>query len=441
MAPLKKEFFLLSLVERERRKRRRLRQRMASLVVLRQRFLLTVSAMFCFLMQSCEAEENSRTRSCRRHTRNMGYWELAWQTYDDARFKRTFRVSRRTFCYILQHIRQDIQKQYVTELPISPEERLGICLYRLGRGDYLYTIAELFGRGLATVHCIVQEVCEAIIKNLWNKSVKAHFPKNEGEFTDAMVKMEAMWQFPCCWGAVDGCHIPIRCPPGGPKACKEYHNFKNFFSVVMMAIVDARDRFMWASVGFPGNSHDSVIFQSTGLWKDIVENNLIPPMNMEIEQTSVYPMILGDSAFPFRTWLMKPYSHAVLSPEERYFNYRLSRARMVTERAYGQLKSRWRVLYRKLGCLPEAVKCITLTCVVLHNVCIDGGDTLPPQLDLTENPSTHQRRDSDEVRRLLQMTNCSKIRDTSRLAGTIRTALSQKFWYEKQGLMSINSQT
>lgn len=75
-----------------------------------------------------------------------------------------------------------------------------------------------------------------------------------------MVDMNQLWQFPWCWGAIDGCHIPIQCPPGGEEACKEYHNFKNFFSIVMMAIVDAAARFVWVSVGFPGNSHDSIIF-------------------------------------------------------------------------------------------------------------------------------------------------------------------------------------
>jgi len=54
---------------------------------------------------------------------------------------------------------------------------------------------------------------------------------------------------------------PIQCPPGGLKTCKEYHNFKKFYSIVMMAVVDAQDRFIRVSVGFPGNSHDSVIFQ------------------------------------------------------------------------------------------------------------------------------------------------------------------------------------
>ena len=76
-------------------------------------------------------------RSCRRLTRNGGWWHLVWTSYSDRRFKQTFRVSRGTFQYIL--------KQVVTEEPVSPECRLAICLYRLGRADYLSTIAEMTG--------------------------------------------------------------------------------------------------------------------------------------------------------------------------------------------------------------------------------------------------------------------------------------------------------
>ena len=38
-----------------------------------------------------------------------------------------------------------LQKQLVTELPISPEMRLAICLYKPTRGDYHYTIVEMAG--------------------------------------------------------------------------------------------------------------------------------------------------------------------------------------------------------------------------------------------------------------------------------------------------------
>ena len=79
---------------------------------------------------------------------------------------------------------------------------------------------------------------------------------------------------------------------------------------------------------------------------------------------------------------------------------------MVTERTFGQLKSRWRVLYRKLECQPDAVKLAALTCIVLHNICIAANDTLPPQLDLTTDPFTQKRRSRDEIRELLFMLLC-----------------------------------
>lgn len=60
-------------------------------------------------------------------------------------------------------------------------------------------------------------------------------------------------------GSNDGCHIPIKCPPGGLEACKEYHDFKNFNSILLMGLVDSHYRFVWGSCNFPGNSHDAVI--------------------------------------------------------------------------------------------------------------------------------------------------------------------------------------
>ena len=37
--------------------------------------------------------------------------------------------------------------------------------------------------------------------------------------------------------AIDGCHIPICCLPGGAEEAKEFHNFKNFYSIVLMAFI------------------------------------------------------------------------------------------------------------------------------------------------------------------------------------------------------------
>ena len=66
------------------------------------------------------------------------------------------------------------------------------------------------GIGERTVGYIVNEVTTAIVECLWEDTVKKHMPKSEEEFTSKILDMEESWQFPCCWSAVDGCHIPIK---------------------------------------------------------------------------------------------------------------------------------------------------------------------------------------------------------------------------------------
>lgn len=222
--------------------------------------------------------------------------------------------------------------------------------------------------------------------------------------------------------------LPIKCPPGN-FSCKEYHNF---YSIVLMAMVDSNYRFVWGTCGFPGNSHDAVIFQSTKLYSDIKEGTFIPQISKDVNGVQVPPVVLGDSAFPLSSWLMKPYTNAVSTPKQYNFNYRLSRARMVTEGAFGQLKGRWRILLRKCESSTSELKIAALACLVLHNICIDLGDTLPRKLDLTIDPVTNQGRSRAKVRELLQMRECEKIRDTSYQGLLVRDALAEKFWSEKE---------
>ena len=72
-----------------------------------------------------------------------------------------------------------------------------------------------------------------------------------------------------------------------------------------------------------------------------------------------------------------------------------------------------------------------LACIVLHNICINRKDNLPAELDLTTDPFTLKKRTREEIRDLLQMRNCYKQNDSSRLAGAIRETLTNKLWEEK----------
>ena len=245
-----------------------------------------------------------------------------------------------------------------------------------------------------------------------------------------MLDVDEFWQFPCCWAAIDGCYIPTKCPPCGPEACKEYHNFKNFYSIVHMGLADPHYRFVWGSCGFPGNSHDANIFRSTDLWNSIQEG-FIPAIDNAVGDITVHPLTVGDSEFPLRSWLMKPFTNAVLTPQQHYFIYRLSRARMVTGAAYGQLKGRWRVVPRKSESSRDQARITTLACTGLHNICIMQGDAVSRKLDLSLDESGG-KRNREELRKILQMRDCASIKDASHEATKVRHALSEKLWIEKQ---------
>ena len=107
---------------------------------------------------------------------------------------------------------------------------------------------------------------------------------------------------------------------------------------------------------------------------------------------------------------MRPYTDAVLSPLQKYFNYQLSRSRNVTEGAYGQLNGSWRVLLRKNECDRDLVSLATLASMILDNICIEQGDSLSKKLDLTFKPDTLGKRTRNEIKELLQMTDCPKIK-------------------------------
>ena len=88
-------------------------------------------------------------------------------------------------------------------------------------------------------------------------------------------------------------------------------------------------------------------------------------------------MILGDVAFPMKSWMCKPYGYVVLTEKKHYFNYRLIHAAMVSEGAFGKLKSRFRVLHRKCKSSTESVKAMGLATIVLHTIYLEMGDILP----------------------------------------------------------------
>ena len=66
-------------------------------VIKRRKKLLSLQGIIKIILN--ETNKKRSIRSCRRFSRNTGWWELVWTQYDDKRFKETFRISRNTFKY------------------------------------------------------------------------------------------------------------------------------------------------------------------------------------------------------------------------------------------------------------------------------------------------------------------------------------------------------
>ncbi|XP_015780802.1 PREDICTED: putative nuclease HARBI1 [Acropora digitifera] len=126
------------------------------------------------------------------------------------------------------------------------------------------------------------------------------------------------------------------------------------------AVFDCHGLYLSVSTGYPGSLHDARLLRLSEIF-DAAENE-----NILMEPTVVIrPLIGGDSAYPLKTWLLRPVKdNGTLTREQKKFNKQLSKARIVSEHAIGKTKGRWRVLDKRLD---EDSDRIPDTCV-LHNI-------------------------------------------------------------------------
>lgn len=200
------------------------------------------------------------------------------------------------------------------------------------------------------------------------------------------------WQFPHCIGAIDGKHIQIQCPQASQSV---FFNYKKSFSIVLLAVCDAAYNFSIVDIGAEGSQSDGGVFRSSEFGQRLHENSLNIPNAAHLPGSDVdMPYFLvGDAAFPLKSYLMKPYGGREISQECSIFNYRLSRARRVIENAFGILASRWRIFRHPITASIENVEKIVECAVCLHNFIRKTGDRkllleyCPPQFVDVELPN------------------------------------------------------
>nr|CAI5828490.1 unnamed protein product [Callosobruchus analis]CAI5868535.1 unnamed protein product [Callosobruchus analis] len=185
-------------------------------------------------------------------------------------------------------------------------------------------------------------------------------------------KFRSLWDFPNCIGAIDGKHVRIKAPKNSGST---FFNYKEFYSVVMLALVDADNKFVAVDIGSYGREGDA--------GKCITRNgifNPLPGMNILVPH-----VILGDEAFALHEHLMKPYprNQSVTDKTKAIYNYRLSRARRTTENSFGILCAFFRIFFQPIATHPETTDKLIMCACILYNL-LREANILPTSTNNTE---------------------------------------------------------
>ena len=183
----------------------------------------------------------------------------------------------------------------------------------------------------------MRETCKAIWEVL--STIYLHSPSTEQEWKQISNDFEEISNLPHYMGAIDGKCIAIECRK---KSGLKYVNYKGFFSLVLLAICDAKYWFTFVDIGQYGSGNDSGLLKLSHMGKCFEDNSLNVPEGGKIPGMDVeLPYFLEeDEIFPLKSWLMRPYP-GTLDETQRICNYRVSRARRTIENVLGILVARF----------------------------------------------------------------------------------------------------
>ncbi|CAN6464864.1 unnamed protein product [Victoria cruziana] len=306
---------------------------------------------------------------------------------EEEKFKHFFRVSKKTFEYICSLVREDLISRPPSGLIniegrlLSVEKQVAIALRRLASGESQVSVGDAFGVGQSTVSQVTWRFIESM-----EERAKHHLQWPDAERIE-MIKegFEAAFGMPNCCGAIDATHIIMTLP--AVETSEEWCDHERNYSMFLQVVVDDRMRFLDIVTGWPGSMATSQLLKFSGFYKLCQSGerlNGVPKILLNGVQIREY--IVGSAAYPLLPWLITPYERESLSTAMVNFNSKHKPAMLLAQRGLAQLKCSWRILHKAMW-RPDKHKLpsIILVCCLLHNIVMDTGDTLRPDVAISDH--------------------------------------------------------
>ncbi|XP_071481331.1 putative nuclease HARBI1 [Diadema antillarum] len=204
------------------------------------------------------------------------------------------------------------------------------------------------------------------------------FPHSPQDVQQTQLDFFRLAQFPKVVAAIDGTHVQINGVALGDVE-HLYVNRKGFYSINVQLTCNAKYQITSVSARWPGSTHDSRILRTSAVGRGF-------------EAGLLNGLMLGDSGYGLKPWLMTPKLLPATQAERRY-NQAHSCTRVVIEQVNGQLKCKFRCLLGSgLHMLPERASDVITACACLHNISkrLNQPEVEVPQALFQEEAEEHE---------------------------------------------------
>lgn len=292
----------------------------------------------------------------------------------DAKWLENYRMSYMTFEELVEQLRPYIEHQNTKWREAVPVDKaVAMVLFRLAHGHAPKFVGRFYGLGGSTVIKYTNLIIDALSDQ--NKLLSKHIQIPSGQRLKRIIAdFRAGTGIDNMCGAIDGSHIKLYRKPPFWAIPADYWCRHDFHSVLLQGICDYKRIFWSVCARQPGGCHDATHLRTSSIWEQMRGGTVLEEPIINIGGKNVKPYIVGDSAYPLMSFLLKAFNNrSTGSPAKNLFDKQLRKGRVKIENAFGILKNRWQILKNANVALNQAAK-LAVACCVLHNICQRAGE-------------------------------------------------------------------